>query len=45
MGWSLDEATKKAIDQITREFISDPVGPEFMAPPARSELLLTPASA
>jgi len=45
MGWSLDEPTKKAIDRITREFISDPVGPEFMAPPARSDLRLAPATA
>jgi aryl-alcohol dehydrogenase-like predicted oxidoreductase len=38
MGWSLDAATKNEIDRITRELVSDPVGPEFMAPPARSEL-------
>jgi aryl-alcohol dehydrogenase-like predicted oxidoreductase len=34
-GWSLDSAAKTEIDQILREAISDPVGPEFMAPPAR----------
>jgi aryl-alcohol dehydrogenase-like predicted oxidoreductase len=34
-GWSLDAATKTEIDRILRETITDPVGPEFMAPPAR----------
>src|SRR5437667_5440626 len=35
-GWRLDAATKAEIDRILRETITDPVGPEFMAPPARS---------
>jgi hypothetical protein len=35
-GWSLDAAAKAEIDQILRETITDPVGPEFMAPPERS---------
>lgn len=35
-GWWLDAAAKAEIDQILRQAISDPVGPEFMAPPARS---------
>lgn len=34
-GWKLDPAALKAISEIVRESISDPVGPEFMAPPAR----------
>ena len=34
-GWSLDSAAKAEIDRILRETITDPVGPEFMAPPAR----------
>jgi len=34
-GWSLDAASQADIDRILRETISDPVGPEFMAPPAR----------
>jgi aryl-alcohol dehydrogenase-like predicted oxidoreductase len=34
-GWSLDASAKAEIDQILRETVSDPVGPEFMAPPAR----------
>jgi len=36
MGWSLDDATMREIDRILAETIKDPVGPEFMAPPARS---------
>jgi len=36
MGWSLDAEGKRAIDAIVRESVSDPVGPEFMAPPARA---------
>ena len=35
-GWRLDTATKAEIDRILRETITDPVGPEFMAPPARA---------
>ena len=35
-GWSLDAAAKAEIDRILREEIPDPVGPEFMAPPARA---------
>jgi aryl-alcohol dehydrogenase-like predicted oxidoreductase len=34
-GWSLDASVKAEIDRILREEIKDPVGPEFMAPPAR----------
>jgi aryl-alcohol dehydrogenase-like predicted oxidoreductase len=36
-GWSLDGDAKKQIDEILRQTITDPVGPEFMAPPARPE--------
>jgi aryl-alcohol dehydrogenase-like predicted oxidoreductase len=35
-GWKLDAAALKTINEIVRESITDPVGPEFMAPPARS---------
>jgi len=35
MGWSLDPPDKADIDRILRETITDSVGPEFMAPPAR----------
>ncbi|MEA2902882.1 MAG: hypothetical protein QOI12_269 [Alphaproteobacteria bacterium] len=34
-GWSLDAAAMAEIDRILSELISVPVGPEFMAPPAR----------
>jgi aryl-alcohol dehydrogenase-like predicted oxidoreductase len=36
MGWQLDPSAKTEIDRILQETIADPVGPEFMAPPARS---------
>ena len=32
-GWSLDTAAKFEIDRILRESVTEPVGPEFMAPP------------
>lgn len=35
MGWHVDEETNKRIDDILQSTITDPVGPEFMAPPAR----------
>jgi len=35
-GWSLDEASRAKIDSILNDTITDPVGPEFMAPPQRS---------
>ena len=34
-GWRLDATAKTEIDRILRETITDPVGPEFMAPPVR----------
>jgi aryl-alcohol dehydrogenase-like predicted oxidoreductase len=36
IGWSLDASAKAEIDRILSEIITDPVGPEFMAPPPRS---------
>ena len=35
LGWSLDSAARKEIDRILAATILDPVGPDFMAPPAR----------
>ena len=35
--WKLDDDALKEIDKILDETIKDPVGPEFMAPPTRSE--------
>jgi len=40
-GWSLDAAAKAEVDRILRESITDPVGPEFMAPPSRSNAART----
>jgi aryl-alcohol dehydrogenase-like predicted oxidoreductase len=37
-GWSLGAAAKIEIDRILRESITEPVGPEFMAPPPRPTL-------
>src|SRR2546426_174454 len=42
LGWSLDDDARAAIDRILAQTITDPVGPEFMAPPAREEA--TPAA-
>jgi len=36
IGWSLDASAKDEIERILRETITDPVGPEFMAPPVGS---------
>jgi aryl-alcohol dehydrogenase-like predicted oxidoreductase len=35
-GWSIDDETRSEIEKILREEITDPVGPEFMAPPDRA---------
>jgi aryl-alcohol dehydrogenase-like predicted oxidoreductase len=35
-GWSLDAATRARVDRILSAAITDPIGPEFMAPPTRS---------
>jgi hypothetical protein len=34
-GWQLDAEIKREIDRILETTIIDPVGPQFMAPPAR----------
>jgi aryl-alcohol dehydrogenase-like predicted oxidoreductase len=34
LGWTIDSATMAEIDRILKTAITDPVGPEFMAPPA-----------
>jgi aryl-alcohol dehydrogenase-like predicted oxidoreductase len=36
LDWNLDADTRSAIDQILRQTIADPIGPEFMAPPVRN---------
>jgi aryl-alcohol dehydrogenase-like predicted oxidoreductase len=35
-GWSIDSPSLTKIDRILSETVTDPVGPEFMAPPQRS---------
>lgn len=37
MGWHLSDQDKADIDRILAHSITDPVGPEFMAPPSRDE--------
>lgn len=37
MGWSIDDSSKAEINRMLREIVTNPVGPEFMAPPARSQ--------
>jgi len=36
LGWKLDESSMESVDAILKETVIDPVGPEFMAPPASS---------
>jgi aryl-alcohol dehydrogenase-like predicted oxidoreductase len=36
-GWRLDASAKAEIDRILNATISEPIGPEFMAPPARCD--------
>jgi aryl-alcohol dehydrogenase-like predicted oxidoreductase len=40
MGWRLDDQAKRDIDEILLRTVRDPVGPEFMAPPARDDAAL-----
>jgi aryl-alcohol dehydrogenase-like predicted oxidoreductase len=35
IGWAIDASAKAEVDRILQETVADPVGPEFMAPPAR----------
>jgi aryl-alcohol dehydrogenase-like predicted oxidoreductase len=39
-GWRLDTSAKAEIDAILGEQIDDPIGPEFMAPAARSQAIV-----
>jgi aryl-alcohol dehydrogenase-like predicted oxidoreductase len=36
-GWSLEADVKAEIERVLRERITNPVGPEFMAPPSRPQ--------
>jgi aryl-alcohol dehydrogenase-like predicted oxidoreductase len=40
LGWELDDEAKRHIEHILLATIKDPVGPEFMAPPARDDSAL-----
>ena len=42
-GWRLDAGAKSEIDRILRESVSDPVGPEFMAPASTGRQLKSEA--
>jgi hypothetical protein len=37
MGWKLDAAAMAEIDRIVTESVTDPVGPEYLAPMARKD--------
>jgi aryl-alcohol dehydrogenase-like predicted oxidoreductase len=37
MGWMLDSSALAAIDRIVEDCVTDPVGPEFMAPPTAAQ--------
>jgi aryl-alcohol dehydrogenase-like predicted oxidoreductase len=39
MGWRLDPSAMAAIDAILAETIKNPIGPEFMAPPDRVDIV------
>jgi len=45
MGWTLGNDALAAIDRIVRDAVTDPVGPEFMAPPTRPRPLLQDSDA
>jgi aryl-alcohol dehydrogenase-like predicted oxidoreductase len=38
LDWNLDADTRSAIDQILRQTIANPIGPEFMAPPVKNSV-------
>ncbi len=35
LGWHIDDETRREVDRVVVETVVDPVGPQFMAPPAR----------
>jgi aryl-alcohol dehydrogenase-like predicted oxidoreductase len=37
LDWHVDDAAKRDIDRLLADIIREPIGPEFMAPPARPE--------
>jgi len=45
VGWHLDDEARAYIDEVIRASVRDPVGPEFMAPPACPETAVLQAAA
>src|SRR5258706_1574650 len=43
LGWSINDVDMALIDHILKDQIREPVGPEFMAPPARGAVERVPA--
>jgi len=37
MAWTLSNGVLEEIDRIVRNDVINPIGPEYMAPPARAE--------
>jgi aryl-alcohol dehydrogenase-like predicted oxidoreductase len=44
MGWHLDGEALAYVDEVIRQSVRDPVGPEFMAPPERGPAQPSPAA-
>jgi aryl-alcohol dehydrogenase-like predicted oxidoreductase len=40
LGWELDDAAMRRIERILATTVKEPIGPEFMAPPARDDSAL-----
>jgi aryl-alcohol dehydrogenase-like predicted oxidoreductase len=38
-GWTIDDASKRAIDEILMRCVPDPLAPNFMAPPSRRPVM------
>jgi aryl-alcohol dehydrogenase-like predicted oxidoreductase len=38
-GWQLDEDARREACRIVKNNVTDPVGPDFMAPPARTTVV------
>jgi Predicted oxidoreductases (related to aryl-alcohol dehydrogenases) len=39
MGWAIDDESRTTIDQILRDTIREPIGPEFMSPSSRDTVV------
>ncbi|MCF6156845.1 MAG: aldo/keto reductase [Candidatus Brocadia sp.] len=38
-GWTIDDTSRQTIERIVENVVKDPVGPEFMAPPSRADVV------